>query len=99
MVVVRTRFGRCALGTWVKLAHPDVVDLLALAGGDFVNLDMEHAPIGIADYRGTAERALAIPQTECADGVRNAAAEPGPHSRRTPVRPRRKATRPCPIRT
>lgn len=43
------RPGRRALGTWLKIAHSDVPELLALAGFDFVVIDMEHAPIGIAD--------------------------------------------------
>jgi 2-keto-3-deoxy-L-rhamnonate aldolase RhmA len=43
------REDRRALGTWLKIAHNDVADLLALAGFDFVVVDMEHAPIGIGD--------------------------------------------------
>lgn len=38
-----------ALGTFVKIAHSDVVELLALAGFDFVIIDMEHAPLGLAE--------------------------------------------------
>ncbi|MGI8879566.1 MAG: HpcH/HpaI aldolase family protein [Jatrophihabitans sp.] len=41
--------GRLALGMWVKIAAPEVVELAALAGFDFVVLDMEHAPLGIAE--------------------------------------------------
>lgn len=47
--------GRCALGTWLKIAHNDIPELLALAGFDFVIIDMEHAPIGL----GAAHRLIA----------------------------------------
>jgi len=40
---------RPALGTFLKIGHPDVPALLALAGFDFVVIDMEHAPLGPAE--------------------------------------------------
>lgn len=43
-----------AVGTWVKLPTVDSVELLALAGFDFVVLDMEHAPLDI----GTAHQLI-----------------------------------------
>ncbi|AXO37274.1 HpcH/HpaI aldolase/citrate lyase family protein [Micromonospora sp. B006] len=36
-----------ALGTWVKLPVMESVELLALAGFDFVVVDLEHAPIDL----------------------------------------------------
>ncbi|MCO1616198.1 aldolase/citrate lyase family protein [Micromonospora sp. CPM1] len=39
------RPGGPALGTWVKLPVTESVELLALAGFDFVVVDLEHAPI------------------------------------------------------
>lgn len=36
-----------ALGTWVKLPVVESVELLALAGFDFVVIDLEHAPIDL----------------------------------------------------
>lgn len=36
--------GSCKFGTWVKLATLETLELLALAGFDFVVVDMEHAP-------------------------------------------------------
>ena len=39
--------GRALLGTFVKLPTPVSVELLALAGFDFVVIDMEHAPLGV----------------------------------------------------
>lgn len=38
---------RLAVGTWIKLPTVDSVELLALAGFDFVVVDMEHAPLDI----------------------------------------------------
>lgn len=37
---------RPLVGTWVKLSTTASVDLLALAGFDFLVIDMEHAPLG-----------------------------------------------------
>ncbi|WP_226367505.1 MULTISPECIES: HpcH/HpaI aldolase family protein [unclassified Pseudonocardia] len=41
------RPGARALGTWLKLAAPEPVEIVAGAGFDFVVVDLEHAPIGI----------------------------------------------------
>lgn len=41
------RPGGPALGTWVKLPVTESVELLALAGFDFVVIDLEHAPIDL----------------------------------------------------
>jgi 2-keto-3-deoxy-L-rhamnonate aldolase RhmA len=46
-----------ALGTWIKIPAMEVLELVALAGFDFVVLDLEHSPIGLESaYRliGTA---------------------------------------------
>ncbi|HWO65208.1 MAG TPA: aldolase/citrate lyase family protein, partial [Umezawaea sp.] len=46
-----------ALGTWVKLPVMESIELLALAGFDFVVIDLEHSPIDLETaYRliGTA---------------------------------------------
>lgn len=37
---------RALIGTWVKMPTTVSVDLLALAGFDFLVIDMEHAPLG-----------------------------------------------------
>lgn len=53
-----------ALGTWLKIPAVEVVELVALAGFDFVVVDLEHAPVGIESaYRmiGTAARAGLAP--------------------------------------
>ena len=34
----------CQFGTWVKLSSLETLELLAIAGFDFVVIDMEHAP-------------------------------------------------------
>ncbi|TQS43046.1 HpcH/HpaI aldolase family protein [Cryptosporangium phraense] len=36
-----------ALGTWVKIPAMEVVELAALAGFDFVVIDLEHSPISV----------------------------------------------------
>jgi len=36
--------GACQFGTWVKLAAPETLEMLAMAGFDFIVVDMEHAP-------------------------------------------------------
>lgn len=38
---------RAALGTWVKLPTVESVELMALAGFDFIVLDLEHSPISL----------------------------------------------------
>lgn len=38
---------RTAFGTWIKLPTVESIELVALAGFDFVVLDMEHAPLDI----------------------------------------------------
>jgi 4-hydroxy-2-oxoheptanedioate aldolase len=38
---------RPAIGTWVKLPAIESVELMALAGFDFVVIDLEHAPLSI----------------------------------------------------
>ena len=41
-------------GTWVKIPALEVVELLAIAGFDYIVLDMEHAPLTLeAVYRAT----------------------------------------------
>ncbi|MBN9428234.1 MAG: hypothetical protein J0H09_17160 [Burkholderiales bacterium] len=36
--------GTCRFGTWVKLGTLETLEMLALAGFDFIVIDMEHAP-------------------------------------------------------
>lgn len=53
-----------ALGTWLKIPAMEVVELVALAGFDFVVIDMEHAPIDTESaYRmiGTARHTGMVP--------------------------------------
>lgn len=38
---------RAALGTWIKLPAVESVELMALAGFDFVVIDLEHSPLSI----------------------------------------------------
>ena len=55
--------GTPALGTWLKIPAMEIMELVALAGFDFVVIDLEHSPIGLesayrligtALYRGVA---------------------------------------------
>ncbi|NLY65909.1 MAG: 2-dehydro-3-deoxyglucarate aldolase [Alcaligenaceae bacterium] len=42
----------CQFGTWVKLDSAETIECLALAGFDFIAIDMEHAPLTLqASYR------------------------------------------------
>lgn len=41
--------GEPSLGTWLKVPAVEVVEVLALAGLDFVIIDLEHAPLSIRD--------------------------------------------------
>lgn len=34
-------------GTWVKISSPEIVELMALGGFDFVVLDLEHSPMSL----------------------------------------------------
>jgi 2-keto-3-deoxy-L-rhamnonate aldolase RhmA len=54
---------RPIIGTFLKVAQPDVVEILAIAGLDFVICDMEHAQIDEADTRVViqAGRAAGLP--------------------------------------
>jgi 4-hydroxy-2-oxoheptanedioate aldolase len=38
---------RAALGTWIKLPAVESVELMALAGFDFIVIDLEHSPLSI----------------------------------------------------
>jgi len=43
------RSGGVALGTWITINHPDVVDALSELPFDWFVFDMEHAPLEISD--------------------------------------------------
>lgn len=47
-----------ALGTFAKIGHPDVIEVLAIAGLDFVIIDMEHAALGPAEVHALVGAAL-----------------------------------------
>ncbi|WP_432828893.1 HpcH/HpaI aldolase family protein [Dactylosporangium sp. CA-092794] len=42
-----SRAGGPALGTWIKIPAMEIMELVALAGFDFVVIDLEHSPIGL----------------------------------------------------
>lgn len=43
----RLQAGEPVFGTWVRIAHATVVEVLGRSGFDFLHLDLEHGPIGI----------------------------------------------------
>ena len=51
---------RTCYGTFLKLPRPEVVDLLALAGFDFVICDMEHAQISETEARTVIKACAAV---------------------------------------
>ena len=51
---------RTCFGTFLKLPRPEVVDLLALAGFDFVICDMEHAQISELEARTVIKACAAV---------------------------------------
>ena len=51
---------RPCFGTFLKLPRPEVVDLLALAGFDFVICDMEHAQVSEAEARTVIKACAAV---------------------------------------
>lgn len=55
---------RPCFGTFVKLPQPEIIDVLALAGFDFVICDMEHAQISEAEARSVI-RACAAAGLPC----------------------------------
>jgi 2-keto-3-deoxy-L-rhamnonate aldolase RhmA len=51
---------RVCFGTFLKLPRPEVVDLLALAGFDFVICDMEHAQVSEMEARTVIKACAAV---------------------------------------
>ena len=59
--------GNVCLGTWLFLPSPDVVEIVGLAGLDFVVIDMEHSPI---TYENTSSMIVAAESKGIAPYVR-----------------------------
>ncbi|MBL0385661.1 hypothetical protein JJB07_03270 [Tumebacillus sp. ITR2] len=38
--------GNSLYGTWLRIPHPTIVEIIGRSGFDFLHLDMEHGPIG-----------------------------------------------------
>ena len=47
----RLAAGQRLLGTFSMIVSPEVIELIALAGFDFVIVDMEHGPFGLGQVR------------------------------------------------
>lgn len=62
-----------SFGTWIKLAAPEVVEIAAYAGFDFIVLDLEHAMLGdhaVGAMIGTARHAGILPLVRVAGADR-----------------------------
>lgn len=62
----RLRSGELLIGTFYTVASPDVAELLALIGYDWLFVDMEHSPFTVADV----QRAVQIAEPKCPCVVR-----------------------------
>ncbi|MEQ9259033.1 MAG: aldolase/citrate lyase family protein [Roseovarius sp.] len=47
------------LGTWSQIAAPEVIDMIGLNGFDFIVIDCQHGPFGIAEAERMARAAAA----------------------------------------
>ena len=59
--------GETCLGTWLFLPSPDIVEIVGLAGLDFVIIDMEHSAI---TYENTSLMIMAAESKEISPFVR-----------------------------
>lgn len=59
--------GMSVIGTWCELPSPEVVNVLAKAGLDFVIIDMEHGPM---DYIVASQMILAAESDRCSPLIR-----------------------------
>ena len=46
------REGKLCLGSWITLGHPAIAEIFALAGYEWLVVDMEHSTISIAQAGG-----------------------------------------------
>jgi 4-hydroxy-2-oxoheptanedioate aldolase len=63
----RLRKGEKVLGCWTMLGHPQVAEILSLAGFDYLVLDQEH---GLGDATSLAAQLHAMSATACTGVVR-----------------------------
>jgi len=49
--------GEVTLGPWITIGHPDVVELLAHMGFDWMTFDMEHAPLDLGTVQNLMQAA------------------------------------------
>jgi len=72
-VKVKLAQGGISMGTWNMIGHPVVAEILALAGFDWIALDLEH---GIMDWPQAAVQMMAMQGTACVPLCRLPANEP-----------------------
>ena len=44
---------RVSFGTWISIGHPDVTEMLAHQGFDWLLFDLEHGPLTIESHLGS----------------------------------------------
>ncbi len=48
-LVQKLKSGKCVVGTWCEIPSPEVVNVIAKSGLDFIIIDMEHGAMGFVD--------------------------------------------------
>jgi 4-hydroxy-2-oxoheptanedioate aldolase len=63
MLKERLAAGETVYGTWLRIPHPTVMEVLAKSGFDFIHVDLEHGPIGTEslDHLLLAAKAGGVP--------------------------------------
>ncbi|GIM45867.1 2-keto-3-deoxy-L-rhamnonate aldolase [Collibacillus ludicampi] len=56
----RLRAGETLYGTWLRIPHPIVMEVLGQSGFDFIHVDMEHGPIGTGELGNLLLAAKAV---------------------------------------
>ena len=60
VIVDKAERGKRSLGCWLSFPSTQVVELIALAGFDFIQIDGEHGPFGPDDIEQTCLAAQAV---------------------------------------
>lgn len=47
--------GKALFGSWITLSHPSIPEIMALAGFDFLVVDMEHSAIDLSQAQGLVQ--------------------------------------------
>ncbi|MCD6236005.1 MAG: hypothetical protein J7J94_03325 [Thaumarchaeota archaeon] len=66
--------GEPSFGAWITIGHPDVAEIMALMGFDFLLIDMEHSPIDYSTLQGLVQ-AISAASKPCLPFARVPAAD------------------------